>query len=64
MSDEKLTPMADLNEALARGQQPRKLWPLLSHVEHVTNPPDSSAWSVIWIVSWVGVLAVGALCQC
>lgn len=56
--------MSDITEALARGQQPRKMWPLLSHVEHVTKEPESAPWSVIWIVSWIGVLAVAALCQC
>lgn len=64
MTDEKLPPMSDITEALARGQQPRKMWPLLSHVEHVTKEPESAPWSVIWIVSWIGVLAVAALCQC
>ena len=46
----RLTPGADLNEA--RAQEPRRLWPLLSHVESRTTPP-SDGWG------WAAIVALG-----
>ncbi len=34
---EGLPPLADLSEALARGREPRKLWPVLHSVDDTTK---------------------------
>ena len=53
----------DLTEALARGREPRKLWPVLHYVEDLTKtdlPPMAP------VLGWVAVvmLLLGALAKC
>lgn len=62
-SDGNLPPSADLTEALARGREPRKLWPVLHAVEGtVERPPGwSESWPALWCFLAVLVVIAGAM---
>ena len=53
----------DLTEALARGRDPRKLWPVLHSVEDTTK---SSLPQLLPVFGWGLIVAVlvGALAKC
>ena len=61
MDTDQLDP--DLTEALARGREPRTLWPVLHYVEDLTktNLPQMAP-----VLGWVAVvmLLLGALAKC
>jgi len=56
---EGLPPLADLSEALARGREPRKLWPVLHSVEGRTD--DAPGWWESWPALWCFTAAILAL---
>ena len=60
---EGLPPFADLSEALARGREPRRMWPLLHAVEDATN---SNLPQLLPVFGWGLIVAVllGALAKC
>jgi hypothetical protein len=62
-SDGKLPPSADLTEALARGREPRKLWPVLHSVEGRADdaPGWWESWPALWCFMAVLVLIAGAM---
>lgn len=62
-SEGKLPPSADLTEALARGREPRKLWPVLHAVEDTTK---SNLPQLLPVFGWGLIVAVllGALAKC
>ena len=53
---EGLPPLADLSEALARGREPRKLWPVLHSVEGRTD--DAPGWWESWPALWCFTAAI------
>ncbi len=58
---EGLPPLADLSEALARGREPRKMWPVLHAVEGTAERPPG------WWESWPALLLIvagAALAKC
>ena len=61
MDTDRLDP--DLTEALARGREPRKMWPVLHAVEG--RAEDAPAWGESWPALWcflaVLVVVAGAL---
>ena len=62
-SDGKLPPSADLSEALARGREPRKLWPVLHSVEGRTDdaPGWWESWPALWCFTAACLLLAGAM---
>ena len=50
---------SDLTEALARGREPRKLWPVLHSVEGRTE--DAPGWWESWPTLWCFTAAILAL---
>jgi len=60
---EGLPPLVDLTEALARGREPRRLWPVMHHVDHATK---SNLPQLLPVFGWGLVVAVlvGALAKC
>ncbi len=60
---EGLPPLADLSEALARGREPRKLWPVLHAVEDTTK---SNLPQLLPVYGWGLIVAMllGALAKC
>jgi hypothetical protein len=62
-SDGKLPPSADLTEALARGREPRKMWPVLHAVEGTAERPPGwwESWPALWMFMTVLVLIAGAM---
>ena len=60
---EGLPPLADLSEALARGREPRKLWPVLHSVDDTTK---SNLPQLLPVFGWGLIVAVllGALAKC
>ena len=61
MDTDQLDP--DLNEALARGREPRKLWPVLHSVEVQAEdePRWWESWTALWMFMTVLVLIAGAM---
>lgn len=55
-SDGNLPPSADLTEALARGREPRKLWPVLYSVEGRAD--DAPGWWESWPALWCFTAAI------
>ena len=53
---EGLPPLADLSEALARGREPRKLWPVLHSVEGRID--DAPVWWESWPALWCFTAAI------
>ena len=53
----------DLTEALARGREPRKMWPVLHAVEgRVDDAPGwSESWPALWLFLAVLVVIAGAI---
>ena len=65
MDTDRLVP--DLTEALARGREPRKLWPVLHSVE--SQAEDAPGWWESWPALWcflavLVVVAVAMLAKC
>lgn len=62
-SDAKLSPNADITEALTRAQQPRRLWPLLHAVEGTAERPPGwwESWPALWLFMLVLVVIAGAM---
>ena len=65
MDTDRLDP--DLTEALARGREPRKLWPVLHSVE--VQKEDEPRWWESWPALWcftaaILVLAGAMLAKC
>ena len=60
---EGLPPLADLSEALARGREPRRLWPVLHAIEDTTK---SNLPQLLPVFGWGLIVAVllGALAKC
>ena len=61
-SDGNLPPSADLTEALARGREPRKMWPVLHSVEGRAD--DAPVWwesTALWCFMAVFVVIAGAM---
>lgn len=60
---EGLPPLADLSEAIARGREPRKMWPVLHAVEDTTK---SNLPQLLPVFGWGLIVAVlvGALARC
>ncbi len=60
---EGLPPLADLSEALARGREPRRLWPVLHYVEDATK---SNLPQLLPVCGWglIVALLLGALAKC
>ena len=60
---EGLPPLADLSEALARGREPRRLWPVLHAVEDTTK---SNLPQLLPVFGWGLIVTVllGALAKC
>ena len=61
-SDGNLPPSADLTEALARGREPRKMWPVLHSVEGRAD--DAPVWwesTALWCFMAVLVVIAGAM---
>jgi hypothetical protein len=54
---------SDLTEALARGCEPRKLWPVLHYVDDLTK---TDLPQMAPVLGWVAVvmLLLGALAKC
>lgn len=53
----------DLTEALARGREPRKLWPVLHSVEGRADdaPGWLESWPALWLFMAVLVVIAGAM---
>jgi hypothetical protein len=62
MTDEKIPPGVDLTEALARAQEPRRLWPVLHAIDAATQP-TREPWA-LWIVAALLLIAGAALGRC
>ncbi len=60
---EGLPPLSDLSEALSRGREPRRMWPLLHAVEDATNSNLPQLLPVFGCGLIVAVL-LGALAKC
>ncbi len=60
---EGLQPLADISEALARGREPRRLWPVLHSVDDTTK---SNLPQLLPVFGWGLIVAVllGALAKC
>ena len=54
---------SDLTEALARGREPRKLWPVLHSVEGRTDdaPGWWESWPALWCFTAACLLLAGAM---
>lgn len=63
MDAEKLPPLADLSEALARGREPRRMWSALHAIEDTTK---SSLPQLLPVFGWgvIVVVLLGALAKC
>jgi len=63
MEPENLPPFADLSEALARGREPRKLWPVLHAVEgHAVDEPRWwESWPALWCFTATALLLAGVM---
>ena len=61
MDTDRLDP--DLTEALARGREPRKLWPVLHSVEGRAEdvPGWWESWPALWLFMAVLVVITGAM---
>ena len=61
MDTDRLDP--DLTEALARGREPRKLWPVLHAIEGRAEdaPGWWESWPALWMFMTVLVLIAGAM---
>ena len=61
MDTDRLDP--DLTEALARGREPRKLWPVLHAVEGTAERPPGwwESWPALWLFMAVLVVVGGAM---
>ena len=61
MDTDRLDP--DLTEALARGREPRKLWPVLYSVEGRADdaPGWCESWPALWCFLAVLVIVAGAM---
>ena len=61
MDTDRLHP--DLTEALARGREPRKLWPVLHSVESQAEdaPGWWESWPALWCFLAVLVVIAGAM---
>mgnify|MGYP003466752726 FL=1 len=61
MDTDRLDP--DLTEALARGREPRKLWPVLHSVEGRTDdaPGWWESWPALWCFTVACLLLAGAM---
>ena len=64
MDTDRLDP--DLTEALARGREPRKLWPVLHAVQGTAERPPGwwESWPALWIVAALLLIAGAALGRC
>ena len=53
----------DLTEALARGREPRKLWPVLHSVEGRTDdaPGLCESWPALWCFTAACLLLAGVM---
>ena len=60
MDTDRLDP--DLTEALARGREPRKMWPVLHAIDAATQP-TREPWA-LWIVAALLLIAGAALGRC
>jgi len=58
---EGLPPLADLSEALARGREPRKLWPVLHAVEDTPEPRWWESWPALWCFTAAALLLAGVM---
>ncbi len=54
---------SDLTEALARGREPRKLWPVLHSVEGRTEdaPGWWESWPTLWCFTVACLMLAGAM---
>ena len=61
MDTDRLDP--DLTEALARGREPRKMWPVLHSVEGQAEdaPGWCESWPALWLFMIVIVVIAGAM---
>ena len=61
MDTDRLDP--DLTEALARGREPRKLWPVLHAVDGTAEdtPGWWESWPALWLFMTVLVVIAGAM---
>ena len=66
MDTDRLDP--DLTEALARGREPRKMWPVLQAVEGTTERPPGwwESWPALWLffVTLLGIAGSTLLAKC
>jgi hypothetical protein len=53
---EGLPPLADLTEALARGREPRRPWPVLHSVE--VQAEDEPRWWESWPALWLSIVVL------
>ena len=67
-SDARLSPNADITEAIARAQQPRRLWPVLHAVDGTAERPPGwwESWPALWLfmVVLLGIAGSTLLAQC
>lgn len=54
----------DLTEALARGREPRKLWPVLHSVEDTTQEPRGVEPWAVFVVALMLVIVVASFARC
>lgn len=63
MQPEMMPPLADITEALARGREPRRLWPVLHAIEDTTK---SNLPQLLPVFGWGLIVSIllGALAKC